>query len=88
MMSRFMGESDLVHLGCDSWEIAKTSIAWQGRFILLLLRIEIDSGWVDIDIMEMPRQDKLGIHRYPTIRFWEGRIQFEHDGKFIIIRVA
>jgi len=55
MMSRFMGESDLVHLGCDTWEIAETSIVWQVRFIMLLLRIEIYSGWVGIDIMEMPR---------------------------------
>ena len=55
MMSRFMEESDLVHLGCDAWEIVETSIVLRGRFILLLLRIEIHCGWVDIDIMEMPR---------------------------------
>jgi len=41
---------------------------------MLLLKIKIDSGWVDIDIMEMPGQDKLGLHKYPTIRFREGRI--------------
>jgi len=55
---------------------------------MLLLRTEINSGWVDIDIMEMPRQDKLGLHKYSTIRFQEGRIQFEHDGKFFIVKVA
>lgn len=88
MMSRFMGESDLVHLGCDTWEIVETSIVWRARFILLLLRIEIDSGWVDIDIMEIPGKDNIGLHRYPTIRFWEGRIQSEHDGKLVIVRVA
>ena len=83
-----MGESDLVHLGCHTWEIAETSILWRVRFILLIFRIEIDSGWVDIDIMEMLGRDKLGLHRYPTTRFWEGRIQSELDGRFFIVRAV
>jgi len=48
-----MGEVDLFHLGCDTWEIVETSIVWRSTFILLLLKIEINSGWVYIDIMEM-----------------------------------
>jgi len=68
-MNRFMGEGDLVHFGCDSWEIVETSIVWRGRFIMLLLRTKINNGWVDIDIMDMPGQDKLGLHKDSTIKF-------------------
>jgi len=47
---------------------------------LLLLQTRICSGWIDIDIMEMPRQDEFGLHRFFVMRFQERRIQPAHDG--------
>lgn len=80
VMIRDMEEGDLVHLGFDTWGITKTSNVWQGRFILLLLRTDIGSGWVDIGIMEMPGQDELGLHRFFSIMYQERRVQSGHGG--------
>lgn len=48
-----MAKGDPVHLGLNTWENTDTSTAWQGRLIVLLLKVEIDSRGVDIGIMEM-----------------------------------
>ena len=61
-MSRERADGDIFHLGFDTWGSTETSIAWQGRIIVLLLRVMIDSGGVDISIMEMPGQDELFFH--------------------------
>lgn len=74
VMSRNMAEGDLVHLGFGRWGIDEPSIVWRGSFIMLLFRTEIDSGWVDIDIMDMPRQDEFGLQIFFAIRFQERRI--------------
>ena len=63
-----MAEGGLVHLGFDTWGIAKATIAWRGRLILLLLRVEISHGGVDIGIMEMPGQDGISSHIFFSTR--------------------
>ena len=69
-----MSEGDPFHLGLDTWGITKTSITWRGRLIQLLLRVEIGSRGIDIDIMEMPGQDELSSHRFFATRPQEGRV--------------
>ena len=55
VMSRDRADGDPVHLGFDMWGSTETSIALRGRLIMLLLRVMIDNGGVDISIMEMSR---------------------------------
>lgn len=88
LTSRFRAKSESTHSWFDIWTSTEAFLTWQGQFFLLLLRIEIDSRWIDIDIMEMPKQDELGFHRFFTIRFQERRIQSAHDGQFVIVRVV
>jgi len=49
---------------------------------------EIDSGWIYIEIMEIPRNNKLGLHKYPILRFLEGTIHSQHDRGFVILIVS
>jgi len=88
VMSMVMAEGDLVHFGFDTWGITQTSMARQGKLILLWFKVKIGSGGLDIGIMGMLGQDELGSHKSFTIRPHERRIQSAHGGEYVIIRVA
>ena len=55
---------------------------------MLLHKLIVRFGGVDIGIMVMPGQDELGSHRPSATRPQEKGIQSTHDGEYVIIRVA
>ena len=55
---------------------------------MLLHRIRVICGGVDIGIKVMPGQDELGSHQPSATRPQERRIRSTHDGEYAIIRVA
>ena len=67
-MSRNRADDDPVHLWFDTWGSTETSIAWRGRLIMLLLRVMIDNGGVDISIMNMLGLDELSLHIFFATR--------------------
>jgi len=88
MTIKIRAETDLYHSWFDIWGRTEAFVTWQGQFSLLLVRTMIRSRRINIDIMELPGEDELGLHRFFAIRFQKRMIQSVHNGQYVIVRVG